>query len=85
MVLFDRLVDLTRNRPLQRAALDKRDRHMKAKRKHKKRHSENKERSLADVRKSEKLKLAKANQSSNRAVFLARARAYWRGEAEGHP
>ena len=83
--LLDRLVELPRRKPWQRAALDKRDRHMKAKRKHKKRHSENKERSFSDARKAKLQSIARAKQSSERAAFLARARAYWAGLAEEHP
>jgi len=85
MSLFDRLVELPRKTQWQRAALEKRDRHMKAKRKHKKRHSENKERSYSEARKAKLLALAKSRQSSERADFLARARAYWAGLAEEHP
>lgn len=85
MSLFDRLVDLPRKTPWQRAALEKRDRHMKAKRKHKKRHSENKERSFSDARRAKLHALAKAKRSKARTEFLARARAYWAGLAEEHP
>lgn len=85
LTLFDSLVELPRKSVWQRAALDKRDRHMKAKRKHKKRHSENKDRAFADARKAKLLALAKARQSSERAAFLARARAYWAGLTDEHP
>jgi len=86
MGLFDKIVDLkVRRNSRHREHLDNRDRHRKAKRRHPKRHSENRERSQLDAKRALKAKLAGLKQRKERADFLTMARAYWRGEIDGHP
>lgn len=71
-----------RNRrdPFERDRLGK-----KAKRKHPKRHGENRERSIQAKAKVQRLAYADDVTRLNHSAYLAAARAYWRGELENHP